>query len=338
MQKIISSLFLLLLSLSCTPTENYELEDAVTLKIQKDKNDSSISTINGDIANKILLSHVENMNMTIKGISLWMEQIAGEKSNQGADCFQNYLCQFRVDHTALDIMDMEKKKHVATIALSSLGSSYHCNNADFGDTFYSDSDEFPLLYSSHQGRNARCILVDRIFKEDGEYKMETIQRIDLPWEVDEPLGYTPDAIVDNENNCLYVYTGNTIPITDFYIYKFRLPTHTEGNIKLSQEDILASWVINDCPSYYKQGGMVKDNILYIMEGVPGWQTDNILRIINLKDNIYTLINLSKDFYANWEPEDVFLYDNDFYIAANRSGVYHLKLESTSSSGIISPHM
>lgn len=324
---------------ACTTAEDDEYEemaDARNLAITKADTAMANSI---DFSQKTRLQYDEAIDFNINSISRWMTQKQGEKSNQGADCYQNFLCQFRVDHTALDIMDMESRQHFATITLNSLGSAYHCNNADFSNTFYEETDAFPLLYSSHQGKSARCILVDRIYKDGNEYRMETIQRIEVPFEIDDPLQYTPDAILDKDNHFLYVYTGNTIPITDFYIYKFRLPSIHEGEVvRLTKKDAVSCWTINDSPSYYKQGGMIKDNVLYIMEGVPGWNTDNILRVIDLNREGYKLINLSKALNSNWEPEDIFIFNNNFFIASNRAGIYKLELDTNASAGIVSPRL
>lgn len=267
----------------------------------------------------------------IRSLSRWMTHTQSGSSCQGADCHGNLLCQYRVDHTALDIYDLNQKCYVATITLSSLGSAFHCNNADFSNTYYNNTDEFPLLYSSQQGKNARCILVDRIYKTGEEFHLETIQRIDIPYEIDIPLQYSPDALIDKDKNCLYVYTGGTIPLTDFYIYKFRLPSPSEGNVRLTKEDILSEWVIEGCPAYYKQGGMVKDGVLYIMEGVPGWNTDNIIRIININKNTFTLINLTELLNVKWEAEDIFLHDDCFFIASNKSGIYRIDIGTNAVS-------
>ena len=276
--------------------------------------------------NKITLYQETTPSIEIMGIYRWMSQLGGEESNQGADAYGDLLCQFRADHSSLDIMDMRQKNHVATIPLQSLGSAYHCNNADFSNFFYKDSDEFPLLYSSHQGKDARCILVDRIYKVKEEYQLKTVQIIRIPYNLDEPLQYTPDAIIDEDNSFLYVYTGNTEPTTSLYIYKFRMPKFVEGITTLSENDIEAVWIISDNPPKYKQGGTIKDGIIYLMEGVPRWGADNILRVIDLQRGLYSIINLSKDFNVKWEPEDIFWYDDCLYAASNRSGIYQIKVK------------
>lgn len=328
--RVICCYFLLFLLsfLSCSNEDNDDFEELIicvdpdTIKCDSSDHDR-VLTKDGFV----VLKKDESIDFSIKKVSYWMNQITGDKSNQGGDCFKNVLCQFRADYSYLDFMDMKSKKPVATVSLATLGKSYHCNNADFSDIFYTVSDEFPLLYSSHQGKDARCILVDRINKNNGQYVVETVQRIDLPYEEEMPLQYTPDAIIDKDHDFLYVYTGNTITLTDFYIYQFRLPGVQEGDyLKLTKEDIICKWAIFEDPAYYKQGGMMKDGLLYIMEGVPKWNTDNILRIIDLKHFCYKTINLSKSFGVDWEPEDIFMYNDDFYITSMRSGIYHIILK------------
>ena len=317
------SIILLVPFVSCSNIETDELEDVTSL-------DSLLNSkkgypfISGSI-DKEQIFYSDSINFTISGISLWMAQVKGDKSNQGADCYGKYLFQFRADHSSIDILDMQEREFVSSIQLMSLGSDYHCNNVDFSGIFYDGRDPFPLLYSSHQGQSARCILVDRIISDGYRFELETVQRITIPSDVDAPLRFTPDAIVDKDNNCIYVYTGNTIPITAFYIYKFRLPSLNEGEIvTLGRSDILGSWVICDIPANYKQGGMIKDGIMYFMEGVPFWNTDNILRIVDLNAGVYKLVNLTTAFDAVWEPEDIFIYDNVFYIASNRAGIFRVE--------------
>lgn len=248
------------------------------------------------------------------------------KGTQGGDAYNQYLCQYKNEHTGIYITDLKNGNIAASISLNSLGSSYHCNNADFGKTFYAEGDEFPLLYTSQQGKDARCILVDRIFKKDGKYTMETVQRIELPYEDERPLQFTPDAIIDKEGGYIYVYTGNTRPITDFYIYQFRLPDIAEGDhIMLKKEDIISKWAIFGDPAFYKQGGLFWNGNLYVLEGIPRGSADNILRIINLKECKYKTVNLTNLFGAQWEPEDLFVYEGNLYAAGigTDAGIYQL---------------
>ena len=154
--------------------------------------------------------------------------------------------------------------------------------------------------------------------------LETVQRIDLPFEDEVPLQYTPDAVIDKKNGFIYVYTGNTIPITDFYIYQFRLPSIEDGEVvKLKEEDIISKWVVKDNPAYYKQGGIMRDGVLITLEGM----SDNKMRIIDLENHRYKLIDLKKDYGANWEPEDIFEIDDQLFMVSSGQGIYQVVLSN-----------
>lgn len=274
----------------------------------------------------IQLNYDSSMMPHPSSVLYWMDNNSlGSGSKQGGDCYQNFFCQFKVNHEALDIYDLKSKSAITSVPMSSLGEAFHCNNADFGSSFFEEGDAFPLVYSSQQGQGARCLIVDRVCCVNGVNIIETIQKINLPFEEVVPLQYTPDAIIDKENGYIYVYAGNTIPITDLYIYKFRLPSISEGKIvQLKKDDILAAWAIYGDPAYYKQGATIHGDFIYILEGVPGWNADAILRVIDLNYNCYKCINLSKSFNIRWEPEDVFFYNDSLFIASNGSGIYLLK--------------
>lgn len=303
-----SLFFIFLTTISCSSTEweEWEEEDGMAMKdgflILKNDNRAG-----ADVTNTIQLLDVC-------------------KGTQGGDAYNNYFCQYKNEHTGIYITDLKTGNIAGNITLNSLGASYHCNNADFGPYFYAAGDEFPLLYTSQQGGNARCILADRIFKKDGKYTSETVQRIELPYEDERPLQFTPDAIIDKDGGFIYVYTGNTKPITDFYIYQFRLPDIKEGDtVKLKKEDIISKWAIFGDPAFYKQGGTIWNGNLYVLEGIPRGGADNILRIINLKECKYKTVNLTKTLGAQWEPEDLFLYEGNLYAAGigTNGGIYQL---------------
>ncbi len=268
----------------------------------------------------IILNKDETINFNIKQVTYWMRQPRATRGKQGGDVYNGFFCQFEGGHSVLDIIDIKNKQNIATIELD-YNDNYHCNNADFSNTFYDINDEFPLLYSSQQDRYARCIIVDRLVKRNDNYTLETIQRIDLPFEQEEPLQHYPDAVIDNMNGFLYVYAGRS---SDFYIYKFRLPKIEEGEVvKLTEEDVLARWVFGDNPARYRQGGKIIGNFLIILEG----KSDNKMRIIDLDNHRYKLINLTSDFGAKWEPEDIFEIDGEIFVASGGTGIYKIELSN-----------
>ncbi len=273
--------------------------------------------------NFIVLKESDSIDFNIEKIVRWMGQPSGKRSKQGGDAHNGILFQFQSGHAYVDIIDVENKTTIATVETASY-DDYHCNNADFGNVFCDEKDDFPLLYSSQQGRNARCIVIDRITKQGTNFNLETVQRIDLPYEHEGPLQYTPDAVIDKENGFIYVYTGNTIPITDFYIYKFRLPKIEEGLvIQLRETDIISKWMISNNPAYYKQGGGMIGSFLITLEG----KSDNKMRVIDLENNRYKLINLTSTFGAKWEPEDIFEVDGELFMASGGTGIYQIVLSN-----------
>ncbi|MBR4388615.1 MAG: hypothetical protein IKT00_05505 [Prevotella sp.] len=282
-----------------------------------DNNDKKDTII---IANDfIVLDKDESIHFNIEKVDYWMRQPRGNRGKQGGDAYNGYLCQFEGGHSLLDIIDIKNKQLITTIQ-PEYNENYPCNNADFSNTLYDSQDEFPLLYSSQYGKYARCIVVDRIFKQGENYKIETVQRIDLPCEKEKPLQYSPDAILDKKNGFIYVYAGKTSPITDFYIYQFRLPKIEDGKvIKLKENDIVSRWVILNDPAYYKQGGIFINGLLITMEG----KSDNKMRIIDLENHRYKLIDLKSDFGAKWEPEDIFEVDGEIFIASGGTGIYKI---------------
>lgn len=269
----------------------------------------------------IVLDKDESINFNIEKVVYWTKQIRGKRGKQGGDAYNGIFCQFESGHNILDIIDITNKQPINTIE-SQYNENYHCNNADFSNIFYNINDEYPLLYSSQQGRFARCIIADRITQQNGNYMLETVQRIELPSDKEKPLQYSPDAVIDKDNGFIYVYTGMTTPITDFYIYKIRLPKIEEGDVvQLKDKDILSKWVIQNDPAYYKQGGRIIGRYLVTLEG----KSDNKMRIIDLENHRYKLIDLMSDFGAKWEPEDIFEIGGELFIASGATGIYKIVL-------------
>lgn len=269
----------------------------------------------------IVLKEDNSLDFHIERVEYWMKQPRGMRGKQGADAYNGLLFQFQVGHSVLDILDVKSKEIITTVEMD-YDSNYHCNNADFGNTFYDADDEIPLFYSSQQGRYAQCIVVDRITKQNGNYKLQTVQRIDLPREKEIPLQYTPDAVIDKKNGFIYVYAGNTIPITDFYIYKFRLPEIVEGEVvQLRREEIISKWMISGNPAFYKQGGAIIGHFLITLEGM----SNNKIRVIDLENNRYKLIDMTADYGAKWEPEDIFIVDGELFVASGGTGIYKIVL-------------
>ena len=294
-------------------TIDYVIEQDTIIVDKNDKKDTII------IANDfIVLKEDSSLDFHIEKVEYWMKQPRGIRGKQGGDAYNGLFCQFEGGHSILDILDINNKQHITTLELE-YNSDYHCNNADFSNTFYDLQDEFPLLYSSQQDRYARCIIVDRIVKRDGNYDLETVQKIYLPYDKEEPLQHYPDAVLDNENRFIYVYAGRSV---EFCLYKFRLPKIEEGEVvQLREEDILSRWAIFDNPARYRQGSKMIGDFIITLEG----RNDIKMRIIDLENHRDKLIDLKSDLGAKWEPEDIFVIDGEIFMASGATGIYKIEL-------------
>lgn len=127
--------------------------------------------------------------------------------------------------------------------LSSTDSGWHCNSAQFSDTFYDENDKFPLLYiSGSEGTKASMFLVARIvpYNDKYTYHMELVQTVTMP----PTITY---ANIGIENGYLYMQNGTTI-------YKCAAPAIFDGNgdvistVTMTDTDILDTMTGAEHPS------------------------------------------------------------------------------------------
>lgn len=233
-------------------------------------------------------------------------------SMQGADCHGKYFFQFNNSFTYASCYDMTDGNRVALFKLPGTpdGLVYHCNNADFSNFFYNDDDEFPLVYVSHP--NSGHVSVCRITHMQKSFTLDVVQTIVFTHLTN------PDITIDNENGYMYAssYKNGTV-----HLYKYKTPDyHISGEVYIDPNDILET--MDTGYTVNRQGSIIKDNYYYLVEGIPDQGTDVFIKVVNLKNGSYSRINLSKTCGFNWEPEDVFFYNNELYCVTNYGkGVY-----------------
>ena len=240
-------------------------------------------------------------------------------SVQGAACYGDYLFQFSDANTPVIIYSMKDKILIATVDLTKEEKN-HCNNASFSNIFYKPNDEFPLLYVSGGSVGTyNRIQVYRITRNDTSFSFSMIQEIILPEASSINNLYWTDAIMDNDNSVMYV-TSNS-QNGHGVISVFKIPKTSSSRIKLKDSDIIQQILI---PSFtHHQGACIKNNKLYIFDGVPGWGDTNYLRIVDLiakRDEF--LINLTRKKF-NLEVEGAFFWKNELYCITNGRGVYKI---------------
>lgn len=223
----------------------------------------------------------------------------------------------------------------------------HSNSVAFGNEYYDEKDEFPLLYTNiynnyeNADDNLKGVcLVYRLQRNEREFTSTLVQIIRIGFVEDENLwksaGKKDDArpygnfAIDTKQGVLYAFTMRDNTHSTRY-FSFNLPKVNQGqmcekyNVKqvtLTQADILQYF---DCDyHHYIQGASCHNGRIYSLEGF----TDSLehppaVRVIdtNLKKEI--AFKQFKDLGTNIEPEMID-FDNDIcYYTDHRGNMYKL---------------
>lgn len=279
-----------------------------------------IDSAGNEIVDTIITPHTESvrndLNIVVDSM-VYQFVVQGPGSMQGADCYKNKLFQFCNGFHWGSCYDMSNGKRLALFKFAGgpEGASYHCNNADFSNYFYSEEDELPLIYVSQSG--PKHVSVCRLIRTQKSYDLEIVQTIVL-----KDL-YSPDAVIDKENGYIYGY----VYYNDkrLRLYKYKIPDYTiSEEVVLTNDELLE--ILDLGHVTYRQGATIKDGLLYMVEGVPSWGTDIYLRIVNIKNGSYSRISLTKACGFYQEAEDIFFYNGELYCATNYgNGVYKIYL-------------
>lgn len=255
----------------------------------------------------------------IQEITKYMNQSSGGVSVQGADCYGDYLFQFQDKNAAVFIYNLKDKKYVGKVSLTP-NNSNHCNNASFSRIFYHEGDEFPLIYVSGSGSGTyNHAQVYRITRNNSSFKIELVQEITFPTSNAENDLYWTDVMMHKDYMCVSTAASEG----DGKITLFKIPSTNNTQVSLTSDDIIDSFHVGKFTHH--QGANIKNDILYIFDGVPAWGDTNYLRIIDLKNkkDLAKINIIEKGFKI--EPEGAFIYNGELYNASNNSGIYKFKL-------------
>ncbi|MBR5736531.1 MAG: hypothetical protein IKX60_07055 [Bacteroidales bacterium] len=211
---------------------------------------------------------------------------------------------------------------------------YHCNQATFGEDFYSEQDVFPLLYVSQRANEDRRCFIE-VFRiqpskegKDVDYSSLSatlVQTIYLPkMNSDNCLGNV-NCVIEKGSQKMYTYSRNNNNDEANYGYCkiscFDIPDVDIREVVLNDSDIKDSFML-DCSAVNMQGGCINKGYLYIGQG---YQNAGyiFLNVINLKekkiDNRIDLLAMG----IQWEPEGCFIY-NDTVMLSTASGIIGFK--------------
>lgn len=224
-------------------------------------------------------------------------------NNQAGCIYGDYFFEFTNEHASVRIYSLLNNTLHSTVNLTSY-SKDHCNVACFSNIFYDANDTFPLVYTSASTDSTyNHAQVWRIQLNNNVFSIEKVQEITLPTGTDNNRWKFGQCYIDNEKGHLWNSTGYQGLM---YFNRFNIPPiFDESNNVISSVTLTEE----DCKDYFTtyalanpQGGVMKDGILYLLDGVPAWGTLNKLHVYNIwgKElintiDIHHILNLTDEF-------------------------------------------
>lgn len=216
----------------------------------------------------------------------------------------------------------------------------HSNAVVFGNQFFKDGDEFPLLYSNIYNNYAKydnklvgLCCVYRLQRDGSSFKTTLVQLIEIGFSEDKDLwrseGDISDVrpygnfVVDNENEKYYAFVMRDGDKTTRY-FAFDLPKVTAGitdekfavrKVTLKKEDIIEQF---DVPYHnYIQGAVMKNGKIYSVEGFH----EKIHPAIRVIDTANKTQELFFDFFDSGFPHEAEFIDffNDRCLYSDAKG-------------------
>jgi len=271
-----------------------------------------------------------------------------EKGQDGA-VFNGYLFRFDVDGSCNVYRLSEISDNSVPICQFVLDKTDvivpHCNAVMFGDQYYKENDEFPLLYcniynsyakAENKRKGVTCVY--RLERNGSTFATTLVQLIEV--------GFTEDNIwksancddvrpygnfaIDAENGMYYAFTMRDEGETTRY-FSFDLPNINEGildhssgvkRVVLGKEDIRSFF---DCEYHrYLQGACFHNGIIYSLEGFTDSEINPpAIRFIHVNTQRQERLCYFSDYGMNVEPEFIDFENEICYYADHDGNVFVL---------------
>ena len=219
----------------------------------------------------------------------------------------------------------------------------HANAVFFGNEYYEEGDEFPLLYANVYNTYAKAdnrregiLLVYRVRRNGRSFAADLVQAITIGFVEDREMWKSCEGngdvrpygnfIADLDKNILYAFVMRDKPYNTRY-YSFALPKAREGEfdseLGVPNKILTPSDVIDYFDTDYHrtlQGACVHNGIIYSVEGGsqrPGQKHAAGLRIILPEEKRLSLYQCMWDLGIPEEPEGID-FDGDvcYYVAGH----------------------
>lgn len=229
--------------------------------------------------------------------------------------------------------------------------SPHSNSVAFGNEYYDENDEFPLLYTNIYNNYANCddklkgvCLVYRLQRFDRNFVTTLVQIIEIGFVENDKLwksyGEKEDVrpygnfVIDKENSIYYGFTMRDNSHST-RVFSFKLPKVNQGefcteyNVKkvtLQEKDIL-NWFDYDY-QHYMQGACCHKGKIYSLEGFTE-SIDNppAFRIIDTELKKQVCFKEFKELGTEIEPEMIDFENDICYYIDHNGNVYKLFFEA-----------
>ncbi len=225
----------------------------------------------------------------------------------------------------------------------------HSNSVMFGNEYFDEQDEFPLLYTNIYNNYAKSedalkgvCLVYRLQRNERIFSSTLVQMIEIGFVEDESLwksGKTEDVrpygnfTLDTEQGILHAFTMRDESKSTRY-FSFDLPKAAQGElcetyhvkrVVLGASDIRGYF---DCPyHHFVQGTCCHNGKIYSLEGFTD-HADNppAIRVIDTKQRQEIYCKKFSDFGTNIEPEMIDFECDAYYYTDHHGNMYTLLME------------
>lgn len=221
----------------------------------------------------------------------------------------------------------------------------HSNSVMFGNEFFCEGDEFPLLYTNiynnyshlqHKMKGVTCVY--RIQRKGTAFSSQLVQLIEVGF-VEDPLWRSKNMedvrpygnfVIDRDHCLYYAFTMRDEDSTTRY-FAFDLPKVGDGvydevykvnRVVLEAKDIKSQF---DCPYHrYIQGATYHDGFIYSTEGFTNDKTNPpAIRVIDVKKKEQVKVCFLPDYGINEEAELIYFDEGRCYYSDNVGNFYHV---------------
>lgn len=236
-----------------------------------------------------------------------------ENAFQGLAIYEDYLFQTYHRKACVDVYDLTNNKFVFSLLQNDEGP-VHCNNADFGNKFYEQTDPFPLLYLEYRAGYMKTG-VYRIVNKTGAFELEKIQTLSFSSCI--------SCFSNNDGDASEMYISfrnEKHPADTISIAKIDIPDFNVGNMEISLESDIVKEKFNIVRNKTSQDATIYKHKLFQLKGGPG--TGELWIFDLIKHKTILTINWNK-IGMEGEPEGIGWYKDHLVITNIDGQVYNM---------------